>query len=154
MSCLWDMSPFFADKTRQVDPYSQRNISCLVLVPKTCWEDMFVSQQCKPYQRLHQVYNYLICVLSLTINVNGGYWRLAHGQGAAVGGILWAFVGFYVWGLSVGVILVLRPTRHDVGAQDRGSHAGLLRDMGLSSRNKENCLVLETFRDMSQDRWH
>ena len=48
--------------------------------------------------------------------------------------------------------LVLHPTRHDVGAQDMGSDAGLLRDMGLSSRNKENCLVLETFRDMSQDR--
>ena len=86
MSCLWDMSPFFGDKTRHVDPYSQRNISCLVLVSKTCWEDMFVSQQCKPYQRLHQVYNYLLCVLSLTINVYGGYWRLAHGQGAAVVG--------------------------------------------------------------------
>ena len=88
------MSPFFADKSRHVDLYSERNISCLDLVPKTCWEDMFVSQQCKPYQRLHQVYNYLLCVLSLTINVNGGYWRLLAMVRCGGGGICWAFVDF------------------------------------------------------------
>ena len=39
-----------------------------------------------------------------------------------------------------GRILVVRPTRHDVRAHDRGL---------CMSSNKENCLVLETFRDMS-----
>ena len=142
MSCLWDMSPFFADKTRQVDPYSQRNISCLVLVPKTCWEDMFVSQQCKPYQRLHQVYNYLLCVLSLTINVNGGYWRLP----AMVRVRRW-------WDLS-SVRCFLGEGWAWAWAQDRESNTRLLRDMSLSSRNEEKYLALETFRDMSRDKGH
>ena len=47
----------------------------------------------------------------------------------------------------MGVILVLRHTRHDVRVQDRGSDTRLVRDMGLSSRNKEKYLALETFRD-------